>query len=576
MIHLTQQSKGIRRRKSDMKKRHGIIKASLAVILCLFISACGSQSAAGTTSTPEPSRGLSAVSRQETSSASQEDISSVPASSAEEVPDVASDTSSSVTIPQTEPEEVVSSFRLQKNIVMDYDWDETAMTTFLYTEYPLVRIAPEDASDYGMLTDAFALMNEERQKEAERFRYEESTNAEQDYYVDPDSFRPYYWKETAAVRRADSRAASILLVTERCVSGDDWTVTCTGMTYDTKTAALLTLDDIVTSREVLADLAEEQYRTNLSEDTDEISLLREQILGGADTLAYTLESDGLTLYSHSDIYAVPQSVKIPFSGHEGLFAPAYLQAPDAYAVEFSELIPAYADMGGNGTLDRLEVSGINEYDDYLYQTVMIWLNDENIEESDVYAYVLSPVLIHTKGGKTVLYLDHSTDNDYHNMTVYAKEGDGLKSVAAYPFGYYYEYGQDGDSWMECPQIPDKTRFTITTHTISTSTAHAFYRIDENGEAVNEDGFFTIDWDISLGAKVPISAEAVDEAGNTTGSVEIAEGESLTFIRTDNASWCDLKREDGSIARISFEYIDWTCYINGAELSTVLDGVAFAG
>jgi hypothetical protein len=207
---------------------------------------------------------------------------------------------------------------------------------------------------------------------------------------------------------------------------------------------------------------------------------------------------------------------------------------------------------------------------------MIWLNDENIEESDVYAYVLSPVLIHTKGGKTVLYLDHSTDNDYHNMTVYAKEGDSLKSVAAYPFGYYYEYGQDGDSWMECPQIPDKTRFTITTHTISTSTAHAFYRIDENGEAVNEDGFFTIDWDISLGAKVPISAEAVDEAGNTTGSVEIAEGESLTFIRTDNASWCDLKREDGSIARISFEYIDWTCYINGAELSTVLDGVAFAG
>ena len=67
------------------------------------------------------------------------------------------------------------------------------------------------------------------------------------------------------------------------------------------------------------------------------------------------------------------------------------------------------------------------------------------------------------------------------------------------------------------------------------------------------------------------------AAESSERVEIPAGEELILYRTDNSSYVDMKRADGSICRLEVDLSrGWPQKVNGMDAEECFDGMMFAG
>lgn len=145
-------------------------------------------------------------------------------------------------------------------------------------------------------------------------------------------------EEKAAVCRADDRVVSLSCSVTEYYGGPHHNTTILGCSFDTLSGKALRLSDVVIDREALISLAAAQLKAEMeardleyTEETEsQLRRMFDDDASGKASLAWTLDSDGLTLYFDPYIFA-PYAygrfdMTVNYAGHKEIFAEKYLPA----------------------------------------------------------------------------------------------------------------------------------------------------------------------------------------------------------------------------------------------------------
>ena len=318
--------------------------------------------------------------------------------------------------------------------------------------------------------------------------------------------------------------------------------------------------------------------------------------GNMDDLTWVIDQDGVTfLFSPSDIapYAMGAlEAKISFDGESSLFTGNYGPSGDGYAKTMSPFTELRVDLDGDGSDEKLSVTGVYEEENEVnaYSGIQVSVGDQVCTE-DEYCYSMQPCFVHTKDGRNYVYVVAASDNDYPELVVFEirdnapalvgkMDGTGYAS-AFYPAYLDGEYSPDQSVYERYPMI-DPSKFALGTRMqlMSTYSGRRFYEVGEDGMPAPLSDYYEIDADITLTSLVPLTAETVDlKTEEATGEEkEIPAGTKLNFWRTNGTDLVDMRTDDmevGEAFRFKVETGDGQT-VNGIKLEEAFDGTVFGG
>ena len=97
----------------------------------------------------------------------------------------------------------------------------------------------------------------------------------------------------------------------------------------------------------------------------------------------------------------------------------------------------------------------------------------------------------------------------------------------------------------------------------------------DGLPVNDNGWHIIEYQVEFTMLRNVTVSLVSEAGKNIGKTTLKTGDKVTYYRTDNESWADLKLSDGSIARVNVVCQDGRRTVDGIDIEKVFDGIEYA-
>ena len=318
--------------------------------------------------------------------------------------------------------------------------------------------------------------------------------------------------------------------------------------------------------------------------------------GNMDALTWVIDQDGVTfLFAPSDIapYAMGAlEAKISFDGESSLFTGNYGPSGDGYAKTMSPFTELRVDLDGDGSDEKLSVTGVYEEGNEVnaYSGIQVSVGDQVCTE-DEYCYSMQPCFVHTKDGRNYVYVVAASDNDYPELVVFEikdnaaalvgkMDGTGYAS-AFYPAYVDGEYSLEQSINERYPLI-DPSKFALGTRMqlMSTYSGRRFYKVGEDGMPAPQSDLYEIDADITLTSLVPVKAEVVDLLTEepTGEEKEIPAGTKLHFWRTNGIDTVDLRTDDmeaGEAFRFKVETGDGQT-VNGIKLDEAFDGTVFGG
>ena len=318
--------------------------------------------------------------------------------------------------------------------------------------------------------------------------------------------------------------------------------------------------------------------------------------GNMDALTWVIDQDGVTfLFAPSDIapYAMGTlEAKISFDGESSLFTGNYGPSGDGYAKTMSPFTELRVDLDGDGSDEKLSVTGVYEEGNEVnaYSGIQVSVGDQVCTE-DEYCYSMQPCFVHTKDGRNYVYVVTASDNDYPELVVFEikdnvpalvgkMDGTGYAS-AFYPAYVDGEYNMEQSHYERYPLI-DPSKFALGTRMqlMSTYSGRRFYEAGADGMPAPLSDYYEIDADITLTSLVPVKAEVVDlQTGEPTGEEkEIPVGTKLNFWRTNGTDIVDMRTDDmevGEAFRFKVETGDGQT-VNGIKLQEAFDGTVFGG
>ena len=318
--------------------------------------------------------------------------------------------------------------------------------------------------------------------------------------------------------------------------------------------------------------------------------------GNMDALTWVIDQDGVTfLFAPSDIapYAMGTlEAKIYFDREPSLFTGNYGPSKEGYVKPLSPYTEMTVDLDGDGTGEKLSVTGTYEEGNeiYAYSGIQVCVGDQ-VCTAEEYCFSMQPSFVHTEDGRNYVYVVTGTDNDYPELTVFAikdnvpslvgkMEGSGFAS-AFYPEYVDGEYSLE-QSFSERYPLIDPSKFALGTRMqlMSTYSGRRFYKVGEDGMPAPLTDLYEIDADITLTTLVPVKAEVVDLLTEepTGEEKEIPVGTKLNFWRTNGTDTVDFRTDDmetGEAFRVKVETGDGQT-VNGVKLDEAFDGTVFGG
>lgn len=441
-----------------------------------------------------------------------------------------------------------------------------------------VEKAIEDINN--RITDDNEAFRSEYKEDAQE-RYDELKDSE-DYY-----YSGYANEETLTISRADSHCLSVVRDHYINLSGAHGYTETTAYTYDAKTGQRLKVTDFVTSRDPLASLItmkllkthESMEFNNVSEDSPETDLLiaiqklmqGDEYYEGDNDLHYVTwypVSGGMKfVFNQYDLgpYAAGQFVcTLMAEDYPDLFQDEYLYGPDNYA----EKISLYEGYNVDG---KELLIGENETDEYSIDAVYVDYGEEHLE-IEVWGYGVKAYLMTVPAGK-YLYLDVTTDNDWHNIYVVELGGRKLEAIEIQGLGFSSD-----------PLDPDHVMLETRTEALSSFSIKRSYHLDaaSGGELLpNEKMFQVIKYDENspvFTLKQDAELKILDDLETgATHTEKIKKGTTMEMIRTDNESISDCMTEDGKTIRFTIDMSEWPFRIDGKyDVEDLLDGTIFVG
>ena len=387
----------------------------------------------------------------------------------------------------------------------------------------------------------------------------------------------FYSTTRTVVRRADSRAVSLLSEIRSFTGGIHGYGGYFPDNYDPATGESIRLSDVVRDQNKLNEL----LLDDLNRRYPDLSLLREenpfenydmtQLETDTEHSAYlfSLDPDGLCLYfnpydlgSYADGM---QIIKLLYADHPDLFVKDYAVS-GSYASQLLDM-NRHA-LGRDRTVCDLHVYS-QEDENGEYNTFLYIYKNEKILSHEMYHYSTDCYLMHTDDNLDFLYIFTGQDNDATVLTVVDLNGD--TPVFVKDLGYAVPLadvpGRE-DEWAHAV-ITQSSDFDLTRHCdllASFGAGFDTYTGADGLPVLPADGYYrTPEGMLPFQTAFPFKADIVDESGAVKEKdYEIPAGTELTPVRTDAEKILDMNLPDGRMVRLVLTRTeeDYSATVNG--------------
>ena len=490
-------------------------------------------------------------------------------------------------------------YKLQSHSRME----EKDLTLIASGSYDTVRLTEEAAMNNVYLNKAIEIENDliaERYEKSFAEVKEAAENAIAEQREDTEEFPVGNMEGKIIPVRCDQTVLSFYEVTSLYYPGAaHGTVGYSGYNYNPENGAQITLAEVFTDPAALKPVVAKYLRAQadgspIEDAEDALQYYFDE--GNMDALTWVIDQDGVTfLFAPSDIapYAMGTlEAKIYFDREPSLFTGNYGPSKEGYVKPLSPYTEMTVDLDGDGSDEKLSVTGTYEEGNeiYEYSGIQVYVGDQ-VCTVEQYCFSMQPWFVHTEDGRNYVYVVTGTDNDYPELTVFAikdnvpslvgkMEGTGLAS-AFHPAYVDGEYSLEQSINERYPLI-DPSKFALGTRMqlMSTYSGRRFYKVGEDGMPAPQSDLYEIDADITLTSLVPVKAEVVDLLTEepTGEEKEIPAGTKLHFWRTNGIDTVDLRTDDmeaGEAFRFKVETGDGQT-VNGIKLDEAFDGTVFGG
>ena len=481
--------------------------------------------------------------------------------------------------------------------------EEQDLTLIASGSYDTVTLTEEAVIDYPHLNKAIEAENDviaEKYEKTFAEIKEAAENAIAEQREDTEEFPVGNMEGKIVPVRCDRSVLSFYEVTSLYYPGAaHGSVGYSGYNYKPENGEQITLADVFTDPAALKPVVAKYLRAQADGspvDGAEDMLQYYFDEGNMDALTWVIDQDGVTfLFAPSDIapYAMGTlEAKIYFDREPSLFTGNYGSSKEGYVKPMSPYTEMTVDLDGDGSDEKLSVTGTYEEGNeiYAYSGIQVSVGDQ-VCTAEQYCFSMQPSFVHTEDGRNYVYVVTATDNDYPELTVFAikdnvpslvgkMEGTGLAS-AFHPAYVDGEYSLEQSINERYPLI-DPSKFALGTRMqlMSTYSGRRFYKVGEDGMPAPLTDLYEIDADITLTTLVPVKAEVVDlSKEEATGEEkEIPAGTKLNFWRTNGTDTVDMRTDDmevGEAFRFKVETSDGQI-VNGIKLDEAFDGTMFGG
>ena len=481
--------------------------------------------------------------------------------------------------------------------------EEQDLTLIASGSYDTVTLTEEAVIDYPHLNKAIEAENDviaEKYEKTFAEIKEAAENAIAEQREDTEEFPVGNMEGKIVPVRCDRSVLSFYEVTSLYYPGAaHGSVGYSGYNYKPENGEQITLADVFTDPAALKPVVAKYLRAQADGspvDGAEDMLQYYFDEGNMDALTWVIDQDGVTfLFAPSDIapYAMGTlEAKIYFDREPSLFTGNYGSSKEGYVKPMSPYTEMTVDLDGDGSDEKLSVTGTYEEGNeiYAYSGIQVSVGDQ-ICTTEQYCFSMQPSFVHTEDGRNYVYVVTGTDNDYPELTVFAikdnvpslvgkMEGTGLAS-AFHPAYVDGEYSLEQSINERYPLI-DPSKFALGTRMqlMSTYSGRRFYKVGEDGMPAPLTDLYEIDADITLTTLVPVKAEVVDlsKEESTGEEKEIPVGTKLNFWRTNGTDTVDFRTDDmesGEAFRVKVETSDGQI-VNGIKLDEAFDGTMFGG
>ena len=500
---------------------------------------------------------------------------------------------------EAESEVVRPVYKLQSHSRME----EKDLTLIASGSYDTVRLTEEAAMNYVYLNKAIEteddLIAEKYEKSFAEVK-EAAENALAEQREDTEEFPVGNMEGKIIPVRCDQTVLSFYEVSSVYYPGAaHGSIGYSGYNYNPENGAQITLAEVFTDPAALKPVVAKYLRAQadgspIEDAEDALQYYFDE--GNMDALTWVIDQDGVTfLFAPSDIapYAMGTlEAKIYFDREPSLFTGNYGPSKEGYVKPLSPYTEMTVDLDGDGSDEKLSVTGTYEEGNeiYAYSGIQISVGDQ-VCTAEQYCFSMQPWFVHTEDGRNYVYVVTGTDNDYPELTVFAikdnvpslvgkMEGTGLAS-AFHPAYVDGEYSLEQSINERYPLI-DPSKFALGTRMqlMSTYSGRRFYKVGEDGMPAPLTDLYEIDADITLTTLVPVKAEVVDlsKEESTGEEKEIPVGTKLNFWRTNGTDTVDFRTDDmetGEAFRVKVDTSDGQT-VNGIKLDEAFDGTVFGG
>ena len=482
--------------------------------------------------------------------------------------------------------------------------EEQDLTLIASGSYDTVTLTEEAVIDYPHLNKAIEAENDviaEKYEKTFAEIKEAAENAIAEQREDTEEFPVGNMEGKIVPVRCDRSVLSFYEVTSLYYPGAaHGSVGYSGYNYKPENGEQITLADVFTDPAALKPVVAKYLRAQADGspvDGAEDMLQYYFDEGNMDALTWVIDQDGVTfLFAPSDIapYAMGTlEAKIYFDREPSLFTGNYGSSKEGYVKPMSPYTEMTVDLDGDGSDEKLSVTGTYEEGNeiYEYSGIQVSVGDQ-VCTAEQYCFSMQPSFVHTEDGRNYVYVVTATDNDYPELTVFAIKDNvpsllGKMDGTGFASAFHPEY-VDGEysleqSFSERYPLIDPSKFALGTRMqlMSTYSGRRFYKAGEDGMPAPLTDLYEIDADITLTTLVPVKAEVVDlSKEEATGEEkEIPAGTKLNFWRTNGTDTVDFRTDDmetGEAFRIKVETGDDGQTVNGIKLQEAFDGTVFGG
>jgi len=275
-----------------------------------------------------------------------------------------------------------------------------------------------------------------------------------------------------------------------------------------------------------------------------------------------------------------------FSQYPDLFTDAFRAQQGSWVFQVSDWLDNEIDLTGEGVYQRFVIE--EDTDEYgTTRNLTVHFGSSSATAADLYCYDITPLIMHTADGRSYLYVDAVTDNDYHMLTVFDLTGSSVQWTGneSGGFGMLYDNIRQA-SLFTLPLKPEYFYINDRIQFLSTFTGRRPWQLGTDGMPVPAGTAWYTAWSgsavmLRVIRDIPVTlidASCMDQdAEEMTGKEGyLHPGEYVSIWRSDGDSMIDVKRTDGSAARIYIDSTGWPRTINGEDENSYFERLYYAG